>query len=83
MQLGTKDAMRDDVVKTIKTTKETGKSQRKEFRKRRLMKREISLDDPIKKNKFPTFKSANTKSQSALRKGSDELKKHIRLFSQM
>ena len=41
------------------------------------MKREISLNVPIMKNKFPTFKSANTKGQSTSRKGSDELKKHI------
>ena len=81
--MGTKDVMGDDVIKTVKTIEEAGKSQRKEFRERRLMKREISLDDPIKKNKFPTVKSANTKGQSTSRKGSDELKKHIRLFSQM
>ena len=83
IQLGTKDVMGDDVIKTVKTIEEAGKSQRKEFRERRLMKREISLDDPIKKNKFPTFKSANTKGQSISRKRSDELKKRIRLFSQM
>ena len=75
--------MIDDVIKTVKTIEEAGKSQRKEFREWRLMKRKISLDDPVKKNKFPTFKSANTKGQSVSRKGSGELKKHIRLFSQM
>ena len=79
IKLGTKD----DVIKTVKTIKEAGKSQRKEFPERRRMKRGISLNDPIKKNKFPTFKSANTKGQSTSRKESDELRKHIRLFSQM
>ena len=79
IKLGTKD----DVIKTVKTIKEAGKSQRKDFRERRLMKREINLDDPIKKNKSPTFKSENTKGQSTSRKGSDEFKKHIRLFFQM
>ena len=64
IQLGTKDVMGDDVIKTVKTIEEAGKSQRKGFRERRLMKREISLDDPVKKNKFPTVKSANTKGQS-------------------
>ena len=83
IQLGTKDVMGDDVIKTVKTIKEAGKSQRKEFPERRGMKKGISLNDPIKKNKFPTFKSSNTKGQSTSRKESDELKKHIRLFSQM
>ena len=83
IQLGTKDVMGDDVIKTVKTIKEAGKSRRKEFPERRRMKRGISLNDPVKKNKFPTFKSANTKGQSTPRKESDELKKHIRLFSQM
>ena len=83
IKLGTKDVMGDDVIKTVKTIKEAGKLQRKDFRERRLMKREINLDDPIKKNKFPTFKSENTKGQSTSRKGSDEFKKHTRLFFQM
>ena len=83
IQLGAKDVMGDDVIKTVKAIEEAGKSQRKEFREPILMEREIGLDDPIRKNKFPTFKSANTKGQSISRKGSDELKKHIRLFSQM
>ena len=83
MQLGTKDVMGSDVIKIVKTIEEAGKSKRKEFWERRLMKRAISLDDPVKKNKFPSFKSANTKGQSTSRKGSDELKKHIRLFSHM
>ena len=77
IQLGTKDVMGDDVIKTVKTielVKNSGNG---------LMKREISLHDPIKKNKFLTFKSANTKGQPTSRKGSNELKKHIRLFSQM
>ena len=47
------------------------------------MKREISLDDPIKKNEFPTFESANVKGHSTSRKGSDKVKKQIRLFPQM
>ena len=62
--MGTKDVMGDDVIKPVKKIEEAGKSQRKEFRERRLMKREISLDVPIKQNKFPIFKSANTKGQS-------------------
>ena len=53
--------MGDDVIKPVKKIEEAGKSQRKEFRERRLMKREISLDVPINQNKFPIFKSANTK----------------------
>ena len=55
--------MGDDVIKTVEKIEETGKSQRKGFRERRLMKREISLGVPIKQNKFPIFKSANTKGQ--------------------
>ena len=77
VQLGTKDVLSGDLIQTVKTIEEAGKSQRKEFRERRLMKREITLNVPIMKNKFPTFKSANTKGQSTSRKRSDELKKHI------
>ena len=47
IQLGSKDVMGDDVIKTVKKIEEAGKSQRKEFPERRLMKSEISLDDPI------------------------------------
>ena len=48
IQLGTKAVMGDDVIKTVKTIEEADKSQSKEFLERGLMKREISLDDPIK-----------------------------------
>ena len=48
IQLGTKAVICDDVIKTVKTIEEADKSQSKEFLERGLMKREISLDDPIK-----------------------------------
>ena len=38
-----------------------------------LVKRATSLEDFIKKNKFPTFKSANTKSQSTSREECREM----------
>ena len=38
-----------------------------------LVKRATSVEDSIKKNKFPTFKSANTKSQSTSREECREI----------
>ena len=75
VQLGTKDVMTDNVVSTVRNIEEIGRKQHAEFRETRIFRKSIRLDDPIKKNILPTFKASNTKSQ--------ELKMHVRLFSQM
>ena len=48
----------------------------------RIFNKSVPFDDPIKKNKLPTFKVSNTKGESA-RSQSKDLKIHVRLFSQM
>ena len=82
IQLGTKDVMTEDVVSTVKNIEKVGKKQHAEFRETRIFNKIIKVDDPIKKNKFPTFKLSNTKSRST-KSESQELKIHVRLFSQM
>ena len=56
IQLGTKDVMGDDVVSTIRRTKEIGKKQHDKFREMRFFNKIIPFDDPIKKNKLSTFR---------------------------
>ena len=82
VQLGTKDVMADNVVPTVRNIEEIGRKQHAEFRETRIFRKIIKLDDPIKKNKLPTFKASNTKGRSA-KTESQELKIHVRLFSQM
>ena len=75
VQFGTKDVMTDNVVSTVRNIKEIGRKQHADFRETRIFRKSIRLDDPIKKNKLPSFKaSAKTESQ--------ELKMHVQLFSQ-
>ena len=82
IQLDTKDVMCDEVVATVRSIEKIGTKNFQDFRKNRIISQAIKLDDTIKKNKLPTFKSANTKGQSA--KGeSKDLKQHVRLFSQL
>ena len=83
VQLGTKDAMTDNViVSTLRNIEEIGRKKYAEFRGTRIFRKSIRLDDPIKKNKLLTFKASNTKGPSA-KTESQELKMHMRLFSQM
>ena len=64
VQLGTKDVMKD-VVSTVRNIEEIGRKQHAEFRETIIFRKSIRLDDPIKKNKLPTFKVSNTKGRSA------------------
>ena len=65
VQLGTKDAMTDNViVSRLRNIEEIGRKKYAEFRGTRIFRKSIRLDDPIKKNKFPTFKASNTKGRS-------------------
>ena len=83
IQLDTKDAMGEEVVATVRTVNELGRTQYAQFRNMRIIERTIGIDAPIKTNKLPTFKSSNTKGQSSANSQSKDLKQHIRLFSQM
>ena len=82
VQLGTKDVMTDNAIFTVRNIEEIGRKQHAEFRETIIFRKSIRLDDPIKKNKLPTFKVSNTKGRSA-KTESHELKMHVRLFSQM
>ena len=82
VQLGTKDVMADNVVFKVRNIEEIGRKQHVEFRETRIFCKIIKLGDLIKKNKLPTFKTSNTKGRSA-KTESQELKIHVRLFSQM
>ena len=82
VQLGTKEVMTDNVVSTVRNIEEIGRKQHAEFRETRIFHKIINLDDPIKKNKLPTFKASNTKGRSA-KTESQELKIRVRLFLQM
>ena len=73
--------MTDNLVSTVRNIEEIGRKQHAEFRETRIFRKSIRLDDPIKKNKLPTFKASNTKGRSA-KTESQELKMHVRLFSQ-
>ena len=77
-----KDVMTDNVVCTVRNIEEIGRKQQAEFRETTIFRKSIRLDDTIKKNKLPTFKTSNTKGRSA-KTESLELKMHVRLFSQM
>ena len=81
-QLGTKDVMTDNVVSAVRNIEEIGRKQHAEFRETRIFRKIIKPDDPIKKNKLPTFKASNTKGRSG-KTESQELKIHVRMFSQM
>ena len=48
----------------------------------RIFNKIVPFDDPIKKNKLPTFKASNTKGQSA-KSESKDLIIQVRPFSQM
>ena len=83
IQLDIKDVMGEEVVATVRTVNELGRTRHAQFRNMHIIERTIGIDAPIKKNKLPTFKSSNTKGQSSANSQSKELKLHIRLFSQM
>ena len=74
--------MSDDVLCAVKSLYSKGKNQFQEFRDSRLINGTVTLDTPIKNNNFPLIKAANTKGQSSKRL-TNELKMHVRLFSQM
>ena len=57
--------MTDNVVSTVRNIEEIGRKQHAEFRETRIFRKNIRLDDPIKKNKLPTFNASNTKGRSA------------------
>ena len=85
IQLGTQDVLDMDVVCTVRNIKGLATKQRQDFKQVRFLSQVKSLDDPIKKNKLPLFKSKNTKGQSSRQTESKELKSiflksHIRLF---
>ena len=63
----------------VRRIKKIGKKQRKEFCKMRIFNKSVPLDDPIKKNKQPTFKGSNTKGQTA-QSESRYLKIHVRFI---
>ena len=64
IQLGTQDVLDMDVVCTVRNIKGLATKQRQDFKQVRFLSQVKSLDDPIKKNKLPLFKSKNTKGQS-------------------
>ena len=80
VQLGTKDVMTDNVISIPGNIAEIGRKQHADFRETGIFRKSIGLDDLIKKNKLPTFKTSNTKGRS---QESQELKMYVRLFSQM
>ena len=49
----------------------------------RTLKHILPIDAPNKKNKLPLFKMSNTKGQSKSKAKNEELKLHVRHFSQM
>ena len=82
IQLGTKDVLEDDVVPTVSRIKEVWRKQHNESREMRIFSKNAPFDDPIKKDKLPTFKTSNIKGQSA-KSESKDFKIHVRLSSQM
>ena len=62
-QLGIKDVMSDDTACAVKKIHSVGKRQCQEFLNSRLFKWTVTLDTPIKNNKFSLFEAANTKGQ--------------------
>ena len=74
--LGSEDVMGDDVMSTARRIKEIGKKQHNEFHEMRIFNKSFPFDDPTKKNKLPTFKASNTKSQLGKSK-SKYLKIHV------
>ena len=83
IQLGTRDVTGPEVINTVRIIEDLRISQHKEFGENRFIKKTKGLQDPITKNKLPSFKSTNTRAQSSSCSGSKELKLHFRLFSQM
>ena len=61
IQLGTQDVMDVDAVCTVRKIEEIETKQQQIFKQERILTQVKSLDDPIKKNKLPLFKSKNTK----------------------
>ena len=51
IQLDTKDVMGEEVVATVRTVNELGRTQHAQFRNMCIIERTIGIDAPIKKNK--------------------------------
>ena len=83
IQLGTRDVMSDNVIDTVRTIQNVGSLQYQNFRKEFILNHREKFDTPIKKNKLPLFKTSNTKGQSKSKAQNEDLKLHVRLFSQM
>ena len=81
-QLGIKDIMSHDVVCAVKSLYSEGKKQFQEFRDSTVINWTVTLETPIKNNIFSVFKAAYKKRQS-WKRATNELKMHVRLFSQM
>ena len=50
IQLDTKDVMGEEVVATVRTVNELGKTQHPQFRNMRIIERTFGIDAPLKKN---------------------------------
>ena len=83
IQLGTRDVMDEDAVAAVRKMEATGVTQFEQFRNLRIVKKVMSIHDTISKNNLRTFKTCNTKGQGKSKSQTNELKMHIRLFSQM
>lgn len=85
VQLDTKDMTDSSVIETVRGIEKFGNDQYHAFVEDRLVKRVVSLSEPIKKNKLHLFSYQKTKSvkPSATKQTITSLKKSCSLFSQL
>ena len=82
--MDTRDILGQEVVKDISKIEELGLLQADKFVSERILKKNLPINAPIKKNKFPLFLSANTSSSQTI-SGTEkqDLKKDVKKFAQL
>ena len=82
LTLHTRDVV-DELIPTVRNIEETGTHQFHKFIDERLSTRQVSLFDPIRKNKLLSFTCPPLRTVSRLKKEIELLKRNCSLFSQL
>ena len=80
--LNTRNCASDDVVRTVKSIKELGLSQYKDYVQNVVISTKTSIHQPIKKNSLPLFKRQKVK-ENKVKKKINSLKSDVCLFSHL
>ena len=75
--------MPENVIHTVRNISDIANIQYENFMNNHVLKYILPIHIPNKKNKLPPFKTSNTKGQSKSKAENEELKLHVRHFSEM